>query len=263
MCFRISFAFLLVTLFLVAACGLVPSDNDDVASMLDDFHDAATKADFDRYFAHFAPEGRFLGTDATENWTVGEFRTWATRHFEKAPAWVYVPGRRDIAVDDAGTFACFHEIVVNAQLGECRGTGTLRRVGDSWKIMQYNLTVPIPNEQLLDVVESIRNPRGAVAKPTTVYLVRHAEKKTDDPKDPDPCLTNAGVARAAALGRTLRSASIDAIHTSEYKRTRETVRNLAETVGIRPSITDAAQMDTLVKTILHDNAGQTVVVSGH
>lgn len=56
------------------------------------------------------------------------------------------------------------------------------------------------------------------AKPLTVYLVRHAEKQKGD----DPSLTKAGEARAVALGERLKDAGIEHVHTTPYKRTRET-----------------------------------------
>lgn len=44
----------------------------------------------------------------------------------------------------------------NDKYGECRGTGVLVKLGGAWRIVQYNLTIPIPNEIALDVVEMIR-----------------------------------------------------------------------------------------------------------
>lgn len=38
--------------------------------MLDDWHQAAAVADEARYFGHFAPNGVFMSTDATERWDV-------------------------------------------------------------------------------------------------------------------------------------------------------------------------------------------------
>jgi hypothetical protein len=41
-----------------------------IAAVLDDWHQAASVADEARYFGYFAPNGVFMGTDATERWTV-------------------------------------------------------------------------------------------------------------------------------------------------------------------------------------------------
>jgi hypothetical protein len=56
-------------------------------AVLDDWHQAASVADASRYFGHFAPNGVFMGTDATERWTVAEFRKWAKPQFERKSAW--------------------------------------------------------------------------------------------------------------------------------------------------------------------------------
>ena len=36
------------------------------------------------------------------------------------------------------------------------GTGVVRKIGDTWKIAHYNLTIPIPNDLAKSVVEMIR-----------------------------------------------------------------------------------------------------------
>ncbi len=41
-----------------------------VAAVLDGLHAAAASADEEKYFAAFAPDAVFLGTDATERWTL-------------------------------------------------------------------------------------------------------------------------------------------------------------------------------------------------
>ena len=45
---------------------LLANPAQDVATVLDDWHQAASVADEARYFGHFAPNGIFMGTDATE-----------------------------------------------------------------------------------------------------------------------------------------------------------------------------------------------------
>ena len=50
----------------------------------------------------------------------------------------------------------FDEVAVNAKYGECRGTGVLVHLDGAWRIAQYNLSIPIPNEIALEVVGMIR-----------------------------------------------------------------------------------------------------------
>lgn len=134
------FAMLLVTMPAFAA---PPDDIATIDAQLDSFHRAAAQADEARYFAHFAPEGVFLGTDPTERWTVAEFQKFAHPYFAKGKAWTYEPSDRHVVV--TGDFATFDESLRNAKYGLCRGTGALRRIGGEWKIVQYSLSFPVQN----------------------------------------------------------------------------------------------------------------------
>ena len=127
-----------------------------IAAVLDDFHDAASKGDGKRYFSHFAPDAVFLGTDASERWTLPEFRAYALTRFEQGTSWTYHPRDRHVFIGAGGRTAWFDEVAVNATYGECRGTGVLVYLDGAWRIAQYNLTIPIPNEIALEVVGMIR-----------------------------------------------------------------------------------------------------------
>jgi len=149
----------LPALLCLAACSTMPHDTDgvtEVARVLDDFHDAAAKADEARYFAHFAPEGVFLGTDATERWTVAEFRAYAHPHFAKGKGWTCAPRDRFVTFSPRGDVAWFDELLDHASYGELRGSGVLRRVDGEWKLVQYNLAFTVPNDAANDVVARIR-----------------------------------------------------------------------------------------------------------
>ncbi len=135
-----------------------------VARTLDDFHDAADRADERRYFAHVAPEGVFLGTDGSERWDVAAFRAYAHPHFARGKGWTYRATERHVTLAPTGHVAWFDETLANESYGPCRGPGVLRRIDGAWKIAQYNLTIPIPNELARDVVAMIRAQRN---KPAT------------------------------------------------------------------------------------------------
>lgn len=129
-----------------------------VSAVLDALHHNASVADEDAYFRLFAPEGVFFGTDATERWTVPEFRAYAHPAFQQGRGWTYVlrPGTRHITFDPTGTVAWFDELLDNASYGETRGTGVIRQVNGSWKIAQYHLTIPVPNDLASELVRMIR-----------------------------------------------------------------------------------------------------------
>lgn len=127
-----------------------------VEATLDRFHRAASAADGEAYFDLFHPDGVFLGTDATERWTVAEFREYARPHFERGRGWTYTPLERHVTIGAGGATAWFDERLHNEGLGETRGSGVLVLVGGHWKVAQYNLTIPVPNDLADEVVERIR-----------------------------------------------------------------------------------------------------------
>ena len=136
-----------------------PGHDREVAAVqhvLDQLHDAASKADGERYFDLFSPRAVFLGTDATERWPINQFRIYALKRFETGTGWTYQVRDRHVYLDDDVNTAWFDEVLHNDKYGECRGTGVLIKRKGVWKIAQYNLTFPIPNELALDVVKMIR-----------------------------------------------------------------------------------------------------------
>lgn len=148
-------AHLLIFVALVTS-PVAAGDRTDVDAVLDAFHLAASEADEERYFSLLAPDAVFLGTDASERWTRDEFRKWAHPHFASGKGWTFVPRTRFVTLARAGDVAWFDEVVDNAKYGECRGSGVLQKSAAGWKIEQYNLTIPVPNELASDLVRMIR-----------------------------------------------------------------------------------------------------------
>lgn len=119
-----------------------------IGATLDAFHAAAAKADGARYFGLFTADGVFIGTDAAERWTVPQFRAYAAPFFAKGQGWTYVPRERHVVVADlpCRCVATFDEILDNASYGTTRGTGMLMLEHGVWRIAQYALTIPVPND---------------------------------------------------------------------------------------------------------------------
>lgn len=130
------------------------AQGQDPEAVLDDFHEAASKADSARYFGHFSEGAVFFGTDINERWTLEEFQAYAGPHFRAGQGWTYVPQRR--AVFFNGDTAWFDETLLNEKFGLTRGTGVLVKVDGTWKIVQYHLTLPVPNALIYDLVDMIR-----------------------------------------------------------------------------------------------------------
>ena len=141
-----------------SAPGPGPAEEIAVVAILDDFHDAAAQADFDRYFGHFSQDGVFLGTDGMERWTVAEFKAYARPFFEPGGGWTYRPRNRHVSFTPDGRTAFFDEMLDNDGLGEARGSGVVVREDGGWKVAQYNLSIPIPNALAERVVALIRAP---------------------------------------------------------------------------------------------------------
>lgn len=136
-----------------------------VAAVLDGFHAAAASADEERYFAALAPDAVFLGTDGTERWTRDEFRKWAHPYFAKGKAWTFKTTSRWISFAPDRTVAWFDELLDSPHMGLCRGSGVLVWSGGAWKIAQYNLSIPIPNDLVDGVTKTIAEHGKKKAKP--------------------------------------------------------------------------------------------------
>ena len=98
---------------------------------------------------------------------------------------------------------------------------------------------------------------------TTVYLVRHAEKATDDPADPH--LSELGFVRADSLSSQLREAGVNVIITTSLRRTIETAAPLARRRRITPEVVPvggASHVDSVVAAIRRHEGG-TILVVGH
>jgi phosphohistidine phosphatase SixA len=103
------------------------------------------------------------------------------------------------------------------------------------------------------------------AGPTRVFLVRHAEKRSDGENPRDPHLTEAGQARAEELARVLGESGIEAILSTDFHRTRETAAPIAAATGVEVEITGAGAdyAEATARLIRERHAGQTVLVVGH
>lgn len=80
----------------------------------------------------------------------------------------------------------------------------------------------------------------AAESPVVVYLVRHAEK-ADDGTD-DPPLTVAGHIRVRILTTMLTDVDLTQVHTTDWQRTQDTARPIAEAAGLDLSVYDAGDL---------------------
>ena len=109
-----------------------------------------------RYFSHFTDDFVFFGTDASERWPLAQFRAFCEPIFAKGRGWTYSTLERNIFVSPTGETAWFDERLANDKYGDCRGTGVLIKHPGGWKLAQYNLVIPVPNDFALEVVVAAR-----------------------------------------------------------------------------------------------------------
>jgi len=131
-----------------------------IGQTLDAWHKAAAEAKEEDYFKHLAPDAIFFGTDMTERWNVEQFRKFAQPFFAKGKAWSFKATKRHVYLAKDGAMAWFDEELDTPNLGPARGTGVLVLAGKDWKIVQYNLSVPIPN----DIFDGVKKQIDAALK---------------------------------------------------------------------------------------------------
>lgn len=96
---------------------------------------------------------------------------------------------------------------------------------------------------------------------TTYYFIRHTEKDESDPKNKDPELTDAGRERARKWAEIFKKIEFDLIYSSDFIRTRETAKAIAETQEKPLDFYDPRKLyDEDFQKI---TKGKTVLVVGH
>lgn len=128
----------------------------EIGMLLDSWHMAAAKADFEKYFGKMTDDAVFIGTDASENWTLEEFKAYSKPFFEKGQAWTMTASDRNIYISDSGKIAWFDELL-DSSMGVIRGSGIAVLENGEWKIQHYVLSYTIPNELAKEVTELKRN----------------------------------------------------------------------------------------------------------
>ena len=148
--------FLIITLLTFGLSIAQKTDQDAINQMLDSWHKAAADAQFDAYFGMMAPDAIFIGTDATENWNLTQFKAYSKPYFDKGKAWSFKSIQRNIYFNQDIDYAWFDELL-DTQMKICRGSGILRKENGTWKIVHYVLSMTVPND-LSDQVIKLKTP---------------------------------------------------------------------------------------------------------
>ncbi|MBX2816006.1 MAG: nuclear transport factor 2 family protein [Saprospiraceae bacterium] len=132
---------------------------DEINTVMNGWHEAATRADARAYFDRMHDTGIFLGTDETENWDKEEFYNFAKPYFDKGRAWDFTTKERNVFFSEGGDVAWFNELL-ETWMGPCRGSGVLTKdASGEWRIDQYNLAMLVPNDLVQDYI-ALRKSKG-------------------------------------------------------------------------------------------------------
>ena len=124
-----------------------------VNAFVDSWHDDATNSRL-AFFDKIARDGVYIGTDKTELWKRDAFKVWAKKAFERPTAWAFTPIRRNVYFSPDKSVIWFDELL-NTQMGTCQATGILHKVGNSFEIDHYQLSIAVPNDISSKVISTI------------------------------------------------------------------------------------------------------------
>ena len=147
---------LYILLIHITLLNLINLEKEQINKVLDKLHKYASEANGKKYFELFNEQAVFHGTDLNERWSIDEFKKYAQNRFDTGTGWTYTSLERNIFINSSNTTAWFDEIVINEKYGKFRGTGVLSKVDGMWKIDQYNLLFPIPNDLLLKYTKEVK-----------------------------------------------------------------------------------------------------------
>ena len=96
---------------------------------------------------------------------------------------------------------------------------------------------------------------------STYYLIRHAEKDRSDPANKNPDLSKKGRQRAMNWSRIFDQFKIDAVYSTNYKRTLQTARYVANAKKLNIKTYDPFKID--FEQFLEETKGKNVLIVGH
>lgn len=159
--------FVFITTFAIAQQSMSSlakkATKNKINTLLNDWHLAASEANFDDYFDKMDSVSVFIGTDATENWPKTAFAKFSKPYFDQGKAWDFKTLERNIYINSTGNFAWFDELL-NTWMGTCRGSGVLEKKENVWVIKQYVLSVTIPNDDVQKVIAAKKENDAAFLK---------------------------------------------------------------------------------------------------
>ena len=143
---------LLIGIVIICASAIKPRPTQTLDVFIDNWHLAASNANYIDYFGAMDHSFVFLGTAPGERWTKGEFALFSKPYFDKGKAWSFTASNRTWSFSKNGKIAWFDEDLDTWMRG-CRGAGILVKKKGHWRLVNYNLTVLIENEKIQEFIE--------------------------------------------------------------------------------------------------------------
>jgi len=122
------------------------------------------------------------------------------------------------------------------------------------------------NSRALGALLTVAIATALAAQPSTVILVRHAEKAATPANDPG--LTPAGAQRAVDLAVALSDAHVTAAITTQLERTKATAKPVVDAAKVTPVIVPTSSdmtghVNAVVAAVAARKPGDVVLVVGH
>ena len=114
------------------------------------------------------------------------------------------------------------------------------------------------DEEPSEIMDNTVDPSEKI---TTYYFIRHAEKDTTNAANKDPELTEAGIKRTKNWVNTFKDIDFDLIYSSDYKRTLNTAKPIAESKNIDVKFYDTQKLND--RDFQEQTKNKTVLVVGH
>ncbi|MCT4613873.1 MAG: nuclear transport factor 2 family protein [Marinifilaceae bacterium] len=127
----------------------------EINKFLDQWHLAAAKADFKSYFGAMSKDCIYMGTDKSETWTKKDFMAFAKPFFKRKSAWDFNAKSRNIYSKNG--IIWFNELL-DTWMGMCRGSGVIVKHKNTYKLVQYHLSVTIDNDKIKSFIKLTNEP---------------------------------------------------------------------------------------------------------
>lgn len=126
--------------------------NAQFDQLIDNWHKAASEANFISYFDAMDESFIFLGTAPGERWEKEKFAEFSKPYFDAGKAWEFKASNRIWMFSKNKKTAWFDEDLETWMEG-CRGSGIIIKKKGEWKLVYYNLTVLIENEKINEFIQ--------------------------------------------------------------------------------------------------------------